>query len=38
MCIESLPALCGPKLVGDTFFLPRMWTPSTIVRAAAISA
>lgn len=38
VCIESLPAACGPKPVGDTFFLSRTWIPSTIVRAAAISA
>lgn len=38
MCIQSLPTPCGPKPAGDTFFLSRMWTPSTIVRAAAISA
>lgn len=39
MCIiKSLPAPCGPKPVGDIFFPSRMWTPSTIVRAAAISA
>lgn len=30
--------LYGPKPVGDTFFPSRMWTPSTIVRAAATSA
>lgn len=37
MYAETLSTLCDLKLFVDTFFLSRMWTPSIIVRGAAIS-
>lgn len=37
LCVLSPSALCGPKLAVNIFFTSRMWTLSTVARAAAIS-
>lgn len=38
LCVLNLSTLCGPKPATNIFFTSRMWTLSTVVRAAAISA